>query len=185
VQILVASDEPVTRTPLLRLLRAGGHRVVAAEDGEEAWRFLQQVHFSVVITDWVMPGLDGLELCRRIRARRGSPYPYVILLTATEGRSSFLQGMEAGADDLLSKPVDGEALRARLLLAERVVGLERAVDPLNRLLPICVYCEKIRDGNAGWLPIDRFLVGRSNRNLSHGICPECAVSRRLTLGASR
>lgn len=184
MQILVADDEPVARILLLRLLRAGGHRVVAAEDGEEAWRMLQQVHFSVVITDWVMPGLDGLELCRRIRARRGSPYAYVILLAAKEDRSSFLQAMEAGANDFLPKPVDGDTLRARLLVAERVLGLERTVDRLKGLLPICVYCERIRDGLAGWLPIDRYLVGRTNSNLSHGICPECAVSHGLALGAS-
>lgn len=183
MQILVVDDEPIARTLLLRLLQAGGHRVVAAEDGEEGWRILQQAHFSVVITDWLMPGLDGLELCRRLRAQRGSPYAYVILLTAKEDRSS-LRGMEAGADDFMSKPVDGDTLRARLTVAERVLGLERTVDQLKGLLPICVYCQKIRDGNAGWLPIDRYLVGRTNSNLSHGICPECAVRQGPALGAS-
>lgn len=183
MQVLVVDDEPVARTLLLGLLQAAGHRVVAAEDGEEAWHILEQVHFSVVITDWVMPGLDGLELCRRIRGQKGSAYAYVILLAAKAGRSSFLRGMEAGADDFLSKPVDGDTLRARLRVAERVLGLERTIDQLKGLLPICVYCRKIHDGD-GWLPIDRYLAGRTNSNLSHGICPECAVSPGSPLGAS-
>lgn len=174
MRVLVVDDEPVARLVLERVLTDHGYEPLVVENGAQAWQVFQEIVISLVITDWVMPNVDGLELIRRIRAARRPAYTYSILLSAKEGRNSFLQGMEAGADDFLSKPIDQETLLARLRVAERVLGLERTVTELKGLLPICSYCQSIRVDDDSWAPIDRYLASQTNTRLSHGVCPTCA-----------
>ena len=150
-----------------------GHEVTTAADGEEAWADLQVGHYPVVISDWQMPGMDGPELCRRLRKRGDERYAYFILVTATGGKQRYLEGMEAGADDFITKPVDMEELRARLKVAERILGLRQHVQQLEGLLPICAYCKRIRDSAEQWQPIERYVEKRSEAQFSHGICPDC------------
>ena len=128
---------------------------------------------EVVITDWMMPRADGLELTRRIRARVGQRYTWVVMLTALRGRQRMLDGLEAGADDFLSKPVDKRHLEVRLRMAERVLGLQSEVRRLEGLLPICTYCKRIRDSEERWCPVEEYVSRRSEAQFSHGVCPEC------------
>jgi len=123
VRILIVEDDAVVRRILQGHLEAYGHEVTQALDGTQAWELLQQGHFSVVISDWMMPGMDGIELVRRIRSSHQPSYVYVILLTGKSQREHFVQAMEAGADDFVPKPFDRDELRVRLRSAERIIQL--------------------------------------------------------------
>jgi sigma-B regulation protein RsbU (phosphoserine phosphatase) len=173
VHVLIAEDEAVTRLTLSAAVKGMGHEVTVSSDGAEAWSDLQLMHIPVVISDWQMPGTDGPELCRRIRARQDPRYTYFILVTSTGGKERYLEGMEAGADDFITKPVDLEELRARLKVAERILGLRQHVQQLEGLLPICQYCKRIRGGDESWESIERYVENRSEAQFSHGICPDC------------
>jgi DNA-binding response OmpR family regulator len=173
VAVLVADDDPVARTQLGALVGAAGFAVTAVADGREAWDALQVARFPVVIADWYMPELDGPELCRRLRARRDAPYVYFILVTARGGKAQYLAGMDAGADDFITKPVDPDELRARLAVAVRILGLRRELQQLEGLLPICAYCKRIRDDQERWTSLETYIERRSDAQFSHGICPDC------------
>jgi signal transduction histidine kinase len=134
VRALIAEDEPLSRHLLQTYLKGWGHEVTAAEDGAAAWRLFQAGGFPLVLTDWVMPEVDGLELIRRIRAAPSGGYVYVILLTAKAQKADVVQGMEAGANDFVSKPFDREELRVRVGAGERIIQLERALAEQNRAL---------------------------------------------------
>jgi len=150
-----------------------GHEVTAVGDGREAWGAFQRSPFPVVVSDWLMPGLDGLELCRRIREADRTRYTYVILLTALTDPAHYREGMAAGADDFLTKPADVDALRIRLRVAQRIVGLQDRVRRLEGLLPICAYCKRIRDQGQAWVRVEDYVEMRSDARFTHGICPDC------------
>jgi len=173
MNILIAEDDAVARLTLSAVLKGFGYDVTVAEQGAEAWADLQLGHFPIVISDWEMPDVSGPELCRRIRARSDARYTYFILVTATGGKQRYLEGMEAGADDFITKPVDMEELRARLKGAERMLGLRHHVQQLEGLLPICAYCKRIRGGTEEWESIERYVEERSEAQFSHGYCPDC------------
>jgi two-component system chemotaxis response regulator CheY len=128
VRVLVADDEPVSRLLVATVVERLGHECVAADDGEGAWRRFDQDKPEVLITDRMMPGIDGLELCRRVRADQRAGYTYIVLVTALGDREEVLRGMEAGADDYLVKPVDPFELKPRLIAAQRVTGLHAELD---------------------------------------------------------
>lgn len=173
MNILIAEDDAVARATLDAVLKGFGYDVTAAEQGAEAWADLQLGHFPIVISDWEMPELSGPDLCRRIRTRNEARYTYFILVTATGGKQRYLEGMDAGADDFITKPVDMEELRARLKGAERMLGLRHHVQQLEGLLPICAYCKRIRDANENWESIEQYVEARSEAQFSHGYCPDC------------
>lgn len=173
MRVLAVEDDPVSRRILTATLERLGHEVSVAQDGQEAWERLATAPAEVVITDWMMPGMDGLEFTRRIRARDGGGYVYVIMLTALRGRTSYLDGMAAGADDFVTKPFDKEELQARLRVAQRVLGLQREVKQLEGLLPICSYCKRIRDEANAWSQVEEYVGRRTEAQFSHGICPDC------------
>ncbi|MFG0274982.1 MAG: PP2C family protein-serine/threonine phosphatase [Phycisphaerales bacterium] len=134
MRVLIAEDERITRTTLARQLERWGHEVVATENGREAWERLQEDRFDIVLTDWEMPELSGVELIKKIRGLEGRDYIYVILLTSRSDKGDIVSGIEAGADDYVSKPFDRGELRVRLLAGERVVQLERALKQQNEEL---------------------------------------------------
>ena len=134
MKILVADDEAVSRRLLQSYLQKWGHEVVVAGDGGEAWRLFEQSEFPIVITDWLMPEMDGLDLIRRIRGHSERGYVYTILLSAKSKKEDLVEGMEAGADDFLTKPFDRDELRVRLREGERIINLERALAEQNRIL---------------------------------------------------
>jgi two-component system, cell cycle response regulator len=127
MRVLIAEDEPIPRLILQSTLENFGHACLVAEDGQEAWEVFQStLEVDVVISDWMMPIIDGLELCRRIRAaEKDDGYPYFIFLTALGDKGHLLEGMQEGADDYLSKPLDPEELQVRMIAAERVTSLHR------------------------------------------------------------
>ena len=173
MKTLIAEDDRDSREMLAFLLQFEGYDVVQASNGTEAWREFERNQFLLIISDWLMPELDGLELCRRIRAVERTYYPYVILLTALKGKDHFLQAMSAGADDFISKPFDPDELLAKLHVAERIVALQDRVKKLEGILPTCMYCKKIRDENNAWVSIEQYVSERSNAEFSHGVCPQC------------
>lgn len=134
MRVLVAEDDPVSRRLLQSYLEKWGHEVIVAESGDEGWRYFQAGDFAMVISDWMMPGMDGIELIRRIRSARRPTYVYTVLLTARNHKEDLVQGMEAGADDFVSKPFDRDELRCRIRAGERIVQLERDLAAQNRAL---------------------------------------------------
>ena len=176
--VLIVDDDRVTTVTLSALLAAAGYAVRTAANGREAWDLLTQAPAQVVISDWHMPEMDGLELCRRVRGHasepdRGSPYTYFILITAYGGKQQYMLGMEAGADDFITKPLDFDELRARLRAAERILGLRQQLRQLEGLLPICSYCKRIKDDGGHWESLERYVAHRSDAQFSHGICEQC------------
>ncbi len=134
MQVLIADDDPVSRRLLQSYLQKWGYEVSAAQNGAEAWRLFQGATFAIVITDWMMPDVDGLELIRRIRGIHRPGYVHATLLTARSQKEDLVEGMEAGADDFLTKPFDRDELRVRLRAAERLVNLEQSLAEQNRIL---------------------------------------------------
>jgi diguanylate cyclase (GGDEF)-like protein len=125
LKILIAEDEPVSRRLLEAFLRKWSYAVVAVATGDDALALLEaEDPPRLAILDWMMPGVEGVEICRRIRARNGRPYTYLILLTARDHKQSLLAGLKAGADDYLSKPFNAEELRARLQVGERILKVQ-------------------------------------------------------------
>jgi len=173
MNLLLAEDDTVARMTLSAVLKGLGYEVTEAEHGGEAWANLQLGYFPIVISDWQMPEVDGPELCRRMRARATDRYSYFLLVTATGGKKRYLEGMEAGADDFITKPIDMDELRARLKAAARILGLRQHVQQLEGLLQICAYCKRIRDASERWESIEQYVEARSEAQFSHGYCPEC------------
>jgi phosphoserine phosphatase RsbU/P len=188
VKILIAEDDMVSRRLLETTLVKWGYEVVVTCDGSAAWEIFQRTDAPpLAILDWMMPGLDGTEVCRRIRHTATTTPPYLILLTAKGRREDIVTGLRSGADDYVMKPFDREELRARLQvgirivelqhsLADRVNALEEAlarVKQLQGLLPICSYCKKIRDDQNYWQQVESYISEHSEAQFSHSICPDC------------
>lgn len=188
MRILIAEDEPVSRRLLEQTLQRWGYEVAVAADGAQAWALLSGSDApQLAIVDWMMPGMDGIELCQRVRAVDGQVPVYLILLSARSLREDIVAGLQAGADDYVVKPFDEAELRARLQvgvrvvqlqvsLADRVQDLEDAlsrVKQLQGLLPICSYCKKIRDDRNYWQQVEQYVTERTEARFTHGICPSC------------
>jgi DNA-binding response OmpR family regulator len=188
MRILIAEDDPVTRRLLEGLLRSWGHEVSVSHDGACALERLQSADApQLALLDWMMPGLDGPQVCRALRQRADSQSTYLILLTSRADRTDVIAGLEAGADDYLVKPFHPDELRARLnagtrivelqqRLASQVAELQKALDDVQRLsglLPICSYCKAIRDDSNYWHRVEEYVSEHSTVKFSHGICPKC------------
>jgi sigma-B regulation protein RsbU (phosphoserine phosphatase) len=174
MKVLAVEDDEVGRTVLRQALRRLGHEVIEAVDGEAAWAHLTGEPIRIVVSDWMMPGIDGLELCRRVRARTGQDYTYFILVTARDASTQNQHiAMEAGVDDFLSKPIDVQELWMRLHVAERILKYTTRVQQLEQLLPICSYCKKVRDDHNYWQQIESYIQKRTGSEFSHSVCPDC------------
>jgi len=182
MKILIAEDDPVTVQILRFTLMHYGHEVVSAADGAEAWEKFDAEPVRVIVSDWMMPGLDGLDLCRKVRARPKTDYTYFILLTSMNtGRENLRHAMDAGIDDFLTKPLDREAILMRLRVAERILEYTTQIRQLKELIPICMYCKRIRDDTNYWDQLETYIHMHTGSNFSHGICPECFASQLDTL----
>jgi sigma-B regulation protein RsbU (phosphoserine phosphatase) len=188
MKILIAEDDLVSRTMLSRLLTSWGHEVLVTTDGQSAWDILQRDDApKLAILDWMMPDIDGVEVCRRLRNRATQEPTYVILLTGKDRTEDLVQGLESGANDYLVKPFDRRELQARLRVAERMVTLQHEllervrelqealaqVHQLQELIPICSYCKKIRDDGNYWQQVEGYVSARTGVQFSHGVCPDC------------
>jgi len=187
MKTLIAEDDPVSRVFLELSLIKWGYEVIVTCDGSEAWEALQREAPPIAILDWMMPGIDGVEVCRRARAIQTPTPTYLILLTAKSEKEEIVEGLEAGADDYLTKPFNRAELQARIKvglritelqrnLADRVVELQSALSRVNQLqglLPICSYCKKVRDDQNYWQQVDSYISKHADVEFSHGICPAC------------
>jgi DNA-binding response OmpR family regulator len=188
VKVLVADDEAVFRRLLRAALVPAGYELVEVADGVAAWEVMAAEEApTLAVLDWVMPGLDGVEVCRRVRERQATVAPYLILLTAKDRTEDVVAGLEAGADDHIAKPFAPAELRARVAvgarvvtlqqsMAERVRALEEAlaqVKALQGLLPMCAWCKKIRNDQNYWQQVETYIAERSDARFTHSICPDC------------
>jgi len=174
MKILAVDDDAVSRRVLSRALAGLGHEVHAVPDGSSAWDFLQDEPIRVVVSDWMMPEMDGLELCRRIRARTTEDYVYYILVSGREAnKMTQREATDAGVDDFLHKPLQVDELWMRLRVAERILQYTRQVRQLEEMLPICSYCKKIRDDRNYWQQIEGYINERTGSEFSHSVCPDC------------
>lgn len=173
MRILIAEDDPVSRELLRHALAEMGHQVTEATDGSAGWRAFQQFSADVVITDWVMPEMDGPTLCRHIREVKAPHYVYVVFLTAMDGKTRYLEAMDAGADDFLTKPLDREQLKARLRVAERILGLHQEIGELRGALRFCPGCKSYCDDQERWQPIENLLEPTFKTEVHPRICPDC------------
>jgi DNA-binding response OmpR family regulator len=173
MKILIVEDNAVAAAVLEAALVKLGHEPVRADDGLTAWRAFEAEPVRVVVSDWLMPGIDGLEFCRRIRAR-GRDYTYFILLSAVESNTGNLElALEAGVDDFLHKPVKMDELKMRLHVAERILNYATQIQQLESFIPLCSYCKKVRDDKNYWSQIESYINTRTGSQFSHGVCPDC------------
>lgn len=172
--ILMAEDDPVSAKILQIALSKLGYDPVIARDGAEAWDRFNQEPVRLIVSDWMMPGLDGLAFCEKVRARARTPYTYFILLTANHTSSeNYALATAAGIDDFLTKPLDREAIQMRLAVAERILKYTAEIRYLQEMIPICVYCRKVRDEHDYWDMVESYIQKETGSRFSHGACPEC------------
>ena len=173
-KVLVAEDDPVGAKILCTLLEQSGYEPMLARNGREAWEMFDHDPVRLIISDWMMPELDGLGLCEKMRAREKTPYTYFILLTANHTSSdNYALATAAGVDDFLTKPLDRRMIRMRLGVAERILKFTAEIRHLKEMIPICVYCRKVRDGEDFWERVETYIQKETGSRFSHGACPEC------------
>jgi CheY-like chemotaxis protein len=197
MKLLIAEDDFTTRTMLQSVMSRWGYEVQAVADGRAALAALElQDSPRLALLDWTMPGLDGVEVCRQLRARPSANPPYLILLTARTQKDDIVLGLQAGANDYIAKPYDTGELQARLAVGVRMVELQAAlalkiterdqligqlqvalaeVKKLSGIIPICAGCKKIRDDKGFWNQVEAYIQTHSLATFSHGLCPDCTT----------
>ena len=191
MRILVAEDDSVTRRILESTLGRLGWDVIPTADGTAAWHALETLRGKdapeLVVLDWMMPGMDGIEICRKLRTTPGFELIYIILLTSRGEKEDLAMGLMAGANDYITKPFHPAELESRVRvglrmvklqtsLAVRIHELEEALSEVKRLqglLPICSYCKKVRNEENYWQQVESYLSSHSDVKLTHGVCPDC------------
>jgi len=188
MRVLITEDDRATARALTALTTSWGYEAVAAADGESALQLIHEQPLpQIVLLDWMLPGMNGPEVCRRIRALDRSTPSYLILLTSKREHADVVEGLNAGADDYLVKPFDASELRARLNAASRILELQERlavqvreleaaltnIRKLTGLLPICAYCKSIRDDSNYWHRVEEYVSEHADVTFSHGICPKC------------
>ena len=188
MRILIAEDDNTSRMILASILSGEGYDVTSAEDGGAAWTLLQQPDAPpLAIVDLMMPGLDGFELVRRVRALPNAVPPYLIIVSTKDDKTDVVAGLSAGANDYLTKPYDPgelrariqvgrELIQARMALNEKVEELELAlkeVRTLKGIVPICASCKNVRDDQGYWNRVETYLNEHTEAEFSHAVCPDC------------
>jgi DNA-binding response OmpR family regulator len=199
MDVLIVDDEPDIIKILRKYLENHGLGVLTAQNGREALEILHKSDVRLVITDRIMPEMDGIALCRSIRASDISGYVYIIILTISGSKEDIVNGINAGADDYVTKPFNLEELKVRVDSGLRVLDLEQSlhekikeeeilvgelkaaldqVQKLSGMLPICATCKKIRDDKGYWNKIETYICEHSEAKFTHGMCPDCAKEYR-------
>src|SRR6476619_1967633 len=188
MHVLIAEDDRVTGEMLACTLQRWNYRTTLVGDGAQACDRLRVATVpTLAILDWMMPEMDGPDVCRRVRQDRPEANMYLLLVTAREARSDIVAGLDAGADDYIIKPFDVDELRARVGVGVRMLGLQQKladrvaelqtalsnVKQLRGLLPICSYCKRIRGDDQYWQQVEGYIAQHSDAQFSHGICPTC------------
>lgn len=190
MEILIAEDDITSRLILESIIEKWSFDVISVDNGVAAWEILQRKNFPpIALLDWEMPGIDGPELCRRIKLLDRENPLYTILLTGRVSKEDIVTGLQAGADDYITKPFDNNELLARINVAKRLVKtqillnkkvreLESALEhvkTLQGIIPICMHCHSIRNDNAAWNKLEIYIEQHSDAQFSHSICPACIV----------
>jgi sigma-B regulation protein RsbU (phosphoserine phosphatase) len=191
VRILVAEDDPITQRLLQSTLARLGWDVITAPDGVAAWQMLDTLEGEeapqLVLLDWMMPGLDGIEICRKLRTTPGFELMYIILLTSRSEKEDLAMGLAAGANDYITKPFHPAELESRVRVGQRMVKLQTSlaarikelesalseVRQLQGLLPMCSYCKKVRNEANYWQQVEAYITSTSGVELTHSVCPSC------------
>jgi diguanylate cyclase (GGDEF)-like protein len=167
MKILIAEDDLLGSLILRKSLEKMGHEVIAAIDGADAWHHLERGDVRLVISDWMMPRMDGLEFCRKIRSRTNGSYVYVILVTARQQRKDRLEGLEAGADDFLVKPLDRAELMARVQVATRILTMHGELENRTRALEVAHQELERQNVKLAEAAVSDSLTGLKNRRHFH------------------
>lgn len=188
MEVLIADDGLTIRRLLETYLSSWGYDVVSVSDGNAAWKELQNPDAPrLVILDWLMPGMDGVDVCRKARQLEHGNLFYIIIFTSLEDKKDLVTALDAGADDFIIKSFDKDELKARVKVGERVASLKSELNNrvkeleesmahvklLQGILPICMHCHQIRDDKEVWQRMDKYLAEHTDVMLSHGLCPEC------------
>jgi DNA-binding response OmpR family regulator len=188
MKILIAEDDKTSRLLLQKILEKWNYEVIVTSNGNSAWNELLKKNApKLVILDWMMPGMAGVEICKQIRMKNPNNPLYIILLTALKRKSEIVQGLESGANDYISKPFDHNELLARIRVGERVINLETAltehidklqdalehIKTLQGILPVCMHCHKIKTDDASWEKIDAYIEKHTDAQISHSLCDDC------------
>ncbi len=188
MRVLIAEDDVVSARALTGLVLSWDFRCTTVSHGDAALEImLGDNPPDIALLDWMMPGMEGVELCRQTRQQRPALAIYIILLTSRDTSAAAVMGLDAGADDYLTKPFDPGELSARMRAGARIVTLQKEltakvaalestlanVKQLNGLLPICMYCKAIRDDSDYWHRVEQYVSEHSQAQFSHGICPAC------------
>jgi len=189
MNVVLIDDDPISRLLLSTLLKKIFQNIMVFEEGHSGLDTLNsRTAPTLALIDWMMPGMKGIEVCRRVRAHE-SKYPlYIIMVASRDLQGDKVLGLESGADDYITKPYDAEELVARIQvgkrnlalqeqLAARIRELEKAADQIQKLeelLPICFHCKKIRDGAQYWKNIEDYIAEHWERRVTHSLCPTCA-----------
>ncbi len=188
MRVLIADDGLTIRKLLETYLTHWGYDVVPVSDGRQAWEVLKNPDAPrLVILDWLMPGMDGVDVCRKVRQLKYGNLFYIIVFTSLEDKKDLVTALDAGADDFIIKSFDRDELKARIKVGERVARLKSElnnrvreleesvahVKQLQGILPICMHCHKIRDDQEVWKRLDRYIAEHTDVMLSHCLCPEC------------
>ena len=197
IRILILEDDPAFQRVLQKRMAGEGYQVAVAADGREGLKLIVSFEPDLVICDWMMPEVDGLEVCQSVKTGLKEAAPYFILLTAKGEISHKLLALDTGADDYLVKPCDPGELLARVKAGLRLVLLNQQLrqaaaqlhlanaelfsmrDTMKRvaeLLTVCTVCHRVRDGGDRWKFLDEYLRERGRVEITHGLCPECQAS---------
>jgi sigma-B regulation protein RsbU (phosphoserine phosphatase) len=207
IKVLVVEDDPFFQRVLMKRLAGEGYQVFAASDGREGMKAIVSFEPDLVISDWMMPEVDGLELCQSVKTGLRESAPYFILLTAKGEVNNKLLALDTGADDYLVKPCDQGELMARVRAGLRIVlltqELRATVETLHvtnaeltsaraeverlskEMLPICAFCRKVRDSDGAWHSLEDYIAQRTQADFTHGICPECRGEHYPVLAAEQ
>lgn len=198
MRILIVEDDRGTARLLSGWITSWGHEAVVVEDGQGALQAFDADRApQLVLLDWMLPDVDGLAVCGKIRTLGGPVPPHIIMLTSRADRGDLVAGLDAGADEYLVKPVHPIELRARIRAGERMIDLQQRladrvreletalakVNKLTGLLPICAYCHSIRDDSNYWHRVEEYVSEHSDVTFSHGICPKCRPRAQQEMAA--
>jgi DNA-binding response OmpR family regulator len=188
MRILIAEDDATSRIVLATVLTKDGYDVTATDDGGAAWEVLQKSDAPrLAILDLMMPGIDGLELVRRVRAIPSAAPPYLIIVSTKSEKVDVIAALDAGANDYLTKPFDPGELRARIEVGRRMIEmrfeLNEKVEELSQALaevrtlkgivPICANCKNVRDDQGYWNRVETYLNEHTEADFTHAVCPDC------------
>ena len=188
MKILIAEDDLTSQLMIKAIVAKAGYEPIVTGDGLSTLEILNKPDApKIAVLDWMMPGMDGVEVCRKIRELKSDEPAYLILLTSRDNKKDIIHGLKAGANDYIVKPYDTEELQVRIGVGRKVVELQASlagriielqdalaqIKTLKGLLPICMYCKKIRDDKQYWQQVENYVTTHTEAQFSHGICPDC------------